>query len=288
MKILIIGAGYVGKPWLERRSGKGDEVVAVVRTENSQLGMPDSLRDRCHVGDVTRAEFWESLPSDFDLILYSVSTQGRGVEGYVAIHRTGLAHALAFARKTQARFFYTSSTSVYSQNDDSTVQEEDVSPQSDSARILLKAEERVIEFGGTVLRLSGIYGPGRTYHLKRLEGDDPRLPGDGQRFMNMIHLEDILGALDFLVQNEGLDGEVYNVTDSEPTRLLDLYEWLCPQLGKAVPPLGGEEFMKRGLTSKRISNAKLRSKGWELQYPSFREGYTELLAGGSLPTSPQR
>jgi len=276
MKILIAGAGYVGGAWLKRRVEAGDEVLGIVRSKSSELKVPSSQS-----GEVGDRELWGHLGRDFDVVLYCASTRGGGIEDYRHIHETGLRNALEHATRCSARFFYTSSTSVFSQNHGGWVEESDADPSSEKAGVLLLAEQDVQEAGGTVLRLSGIYGPERMYHLRRLQGDAPRLPGDGTRYMNMIHREDILGALDFLLEQADISGEVFNVTDDEPVTLLDFYSWLCPKLGQPVPPRGGEEVgMARGLTSKRVSNKKLRALGWELKYPTYREGYAALLAQG--------
>jgi nucleoside-diphosphate-sugar epimerase len=270
MKILVVGAGYVGAPWMEARKAQGDSVLGMTRT-------PRESGDFI-AGDVAEADLWKKLDTDFEVILYCASTRGGGIGDYRHIHETGLRHALGFAQASKGRFFYTSSTSVFSQNDGDWVSEEDAKPVSEKAKVLFAAEKEVLRHGGTVLRLSGIYGPDRMYHLRRLEGDNPRLPGDGSRTMNMIHREDILGALDFLVEDPELDGQLFNVTDDEPVSLLDFYCWLCPKLGKPVPPTGGEETgFSRGLTNKKISNQKLRSLGWELKFPTFRDGYSKLI-----------
>lgn len=280
MKILVVGAGYVGEAWGKRRLGDGDLVTAMVRSAASRKRLEDSGCPWTAFlsGDAADAGFWDSLTPAYDVVLYCPSTRGGGMEDYRHIHETGLKHALDHAQTSQARFFYTSSTSVFGQNDGEWVREEDASPLTEKARVLDEAEQRVLSVGGTVLRLSGIYGPERMYHLRRLEGEVPSLPGDGSRIMNMIHRDDIGGALDFLIAHPEQDGGLFNVTDDEPVSLLDFYRWLCPKLGRPVPPVGGEETgFSRGLTSKRISNRKLRSLGWELQFPTFREGYAELL-----------
>jgi len=72
---------------------------------------------------------------------------------------------------------------------------------------------------------------------------------------------------------------VYNVTDDTPVTQKELYGWIADFLQRPLPPEGtASEYRKRGITSKRISNAKLRLLGWTPRYPSYREALPELVA----------
>jgi nucleoside-diphosphate-sugar epimerase len=105
---------------------------------------------------------------------------------------------------------------------------------------------------------------------------DAVIEGDGSRWLNQIYRDDLVAALALLMEC-GEPGQIYNVVDDEPVTLVDFYSWCAEYLGRPLPPYGpvkGER--KRGLTSKRVANAKLRGLGWRPIYPSFREGVAAL------------
>jgi nucleoside-diphosphate-sugar epimerase len=103
------------------------------------------------------------------------------------------------------------------------------------------------------------------------------IPGKGDRLLNMIHRDDVLGAI-LAALKAGRPGEVYNAVDDEPVTQLAFFRWLSETLGRDLPPFGpaeAEVSRKRGLTSKKVSNRKLRMElGYRFRYPTFRQGYT--------------
>jgi nucleoside-diphosphate-sugar epimerase len=103
----------------------------------------------------------------------------------------------------------------------------------------------------------------------------------GERWINMIHLDDLASAIGLALRS-GRAGEVYNVADDEPATEMAFYAWLAETLGGELPPRASAEAMagrKRGLTQKRVSNAKLKTElGWVPGYPTFREGYAAEIA----------
>ncbi len=84
----------------------------------------------------------------------------------------------------------------------------------------------------------------------------------------------------FFFRHGGAPG-IWNACDNEPVRQVELYRWLCAPSGLPMPPSGPAAAKKRGSTDKRVSNAKLRSAGWKPRYPSFREGYAEMVSADS-------
>jgi nucleoside-diphosphate-sugar epimerase len=102
-----------------------------------------------------------------------------------------------------------------------------------------------------------------------------RLEGKGERILNMIHREDVVGAI-VAALRQARPGEIYNAVDDEPVSQLAFFEWLAGRLGRPLPPSGPEdtEARKRGVTSKRVSNRKLKAElGYRFKYPTFRDGY---------------
>jgi nucleoside-diphosphate-sugar epimerase len=132
-----------------------------------------------------------------------------------------------------------------------------------------------------VLRVAGIYGPGRSWYLQQLLAGEARIEGEGGRHLNMIHRDDVVGAV-LAALEQGRPGEVYNAVDDEPVAQKDFIAWLADRLGQPLPPSVPESMetnRKRGVTHKRISNQKLkRELGYSFTYPTFREGYAQIIA----------
>ena len=125
-----------------------------------------------------------------------------------------------------------------------------------------------------ILRVAGIYGPERGFLYRQFLKDEAVLTEGGARWINMIHRDDVVGAV--LAAMEITPG-IYNATDDEPVTQLVFFEWLAERLGKPMPPDGESVSRKRVATSKRVRNAKLKAAGWRLRFPTFREGYEFLI-----------
>ncbi len=274
---LIVGCGYVGRALADVLVQQNWRVGGVIKSDASCAELTgEGLK--LFQGDVAQKIFWENLPSNWDHVIYCPSTGGGGLAAYQQIHDVGLRHCLKWIRP-KARLFYTSSTSVYSQNDGEWVDEtSDLKLGFASAQVLVKAEQRVTSAGYTVLRLGGIYGPDRGVLLKRLQTGKAIMPEQDPKWLNLIYLADILAAIQHGLNGKLHSGEVYNVIDNEPAAYQDIYQWLCDQLDLPLPQVGTPEYFgKRGITNKRVSNKKLRATGWHPQYPSFRDGYEQML-----------
>jgi nucleoside-diphosphate-sugar epimerase len=172
-------------------------------------------------------------------------------------------------------------------------------PASDTGQTLLGTEKLLLDafqnqkFPAVILRVAGIYGPGRTHLLNKFIHNQVRLSGHGDRFLNMIHRDDLVGLVIAALKN-GRAGEVYNAVDDEPVTELHFYRWLAETLGKWLPPSGNEADVtgKRSGTNKRVLNRKIKMElGFQYQYPTFRQGYTAELTrlerAGALEIQPE-
>jgi nucleoside-diphosphate-sugar epimerase len=284
-EILLVGCGYVGvrvaQLLHERRIG----LQAWVRTEESRARLSD-LDIPALAGDIGSRKEWEKLTKTPDLLLYGPSSSRGGAVEYRNVFLTGLSHARQRFPGTPLLFL--SSTSVYGQMTGEIVNEESrADPDSETSRILREAEEAVLTADGVVLRIAGIYGPGRTRLLDRFLSGEATI-STMDRWINQIHRDDVVAAiLHFLALHRRR--EIVNLVDDEPVRESRFYGWLARTLGKSPPPQGGESRVassKRRVTHKRISNAKARALGWKPLYPSFREGLLPLLRGSMPPAVP--
>jgi nucleoside-diphosphate-sugar epimerase len=144
-----------------------------------------------------------------------------------------------------------------------------------------------------ILRVAGIYGPERGHWFRQFLRDEARIEGDGSRFLNMIHRDDVVGCIIAALKN-GRAGEIYNAVDDEPVCQIDFFQWLAAALGKPLPPSVSEDagiVRKRGATNKRVSNRKLKTElGYQFKHPNFRSGYgaeiSRLKRAGELPAGP--
>jgi nucleoside-diphosphate-sugar epimerase len=283
MRTLIVGCGYVGTALGTELARLGHQVFGLRRTVDSNSD-PKATGIVPLVGDVTEREYLARLLADYDWVINCVSSSGGDAEDYRAVYLQGTRNLLEWLSTVPPKkFVYTSSTSVYGQTDGSLVSEiSPTEPTAETARILLETEKVLLgaaaaNFPALVLRVAGIYGPGRGYWFKQFLRGKAKIEGEGQRFLNMVHRDDLVGAI-IAALEKGRPGVIYNVVDDEPVTQLDLFRWLASTSGKEMPPFG--EFEERGerkraSTNKRISNRKLKTElGYQLKYPTFREGYT--------------
>lgn len=289
MRVLVAGAGYIGLPLATALVRQGHEVFGFRRTEIAEPASPDL---KLVIGDITRPDDLERLPTPFDWVVNCIGARGGTDADYRSAYVTGNRNLLDWLARHSppAKYVYTSSTGVYGQTDGSLVDETSpTEPEVPTGRILLEAEALVLcaarerRVPALVLRLAGIYGPGRGYWLKQFLSGEARITGHGERILNMVHCDDVVGAV-IAALKHGQGGEVYNVVDDEPVAQLALFEWLAAELKRPLPPsMPGEPALerRRGATSKRVSNAKLkRELGYGFIYPTFREGFRELLRAG--------
>ncbi len=300
MRVLIIGTGYVGLPLGAELARRG-HAVSGLRRDASGAPALQAAGIQPMIADITRPDQLAKLPNDFDWVVNCVASGGGGAEDYRWVYLQGMRNVvdwLATGRRNaggpRLRLVYTSSTSVYGQNDGSVVDEKNrAEPASETGRVLVETERALIEgasqrnFSAIILRAAGIYGPERGYWFKQFVNGDARLDGDGARFLNMIHRDDVIGCIIAALEH-GADGEIYNAVDDAPVSQFDFFSWLAASLGKPMPPSVAENIeatRKRGVTDKRISNRKLKAQlGYLFKYPTFREGYAaaiqELLRAG--------
>ena len=270
--LLIAGLGYVGSVIADQHLATGGAALGLARSAKPDAPCPVhpcDLSDAAQVSTIGAAI--EPAPSA--IVHCAASGRGGGEDNYRAVYLEGARNLIAaFPGVT---ILFTSSTGVYPQDDGEVVTElSPAEPTRETARILRQTEDLVLENGGTVLRLAGIYGPHRSIHLKRILDETATIETDEPgRWLNQIHRDDAASAALHLLNldREQIAGEIFNGSDSTPLRQPDAYRQLAALLDLPKPPLGeaATGSAKRGLTSKFVSNEKLRSTGWQPLYPSF-------------------
>jgi nucleoside-diphosphate-sugar epimerase len=299
MKCLIIGCGYVGVPLGAELVRLGHEVFGLRRNASAEAELK-AAGIQPLFADITKPETLDALPRGFDWVVHCVAAGG-DAENYRQIYLEGTANLVKWlAASPPKKFVYTGSTSVYGQNDGSQVKESSpAEPSAETAKVLVQTEKVLREafecekFPAVILRVAGIYGPERGHWFKQFLKNEARIEGDGSRFLNMIHRDDLVGCLVAALKS-GRPGEIYNVVDDEPVSQRTFFEWLGATLGKYPPPsvpLNPEEDRKRGVTNKRVSNRRLKMElGYQFKHPNFRKGYSaEILRldrAGELHVAP--
>lgn len=284
MRVLIIGCGYVGLPLGKALVAKEHEVYGVRRSTEGQAEL-EAAGIKPLIADVTQPETLAALPGPFDWVVNCVSSSKGGAEVYRQVYLEGTKNLLQWlAANPPKKYIHTSSTSVYGQTDGMPVKESaPTQPVNETSQVLVETEKlllqafRASQFPAVILRVAGIYGPGRGHLFQQYLKDEARIQGKGDRIINMIHLDDAVGVIMAALKG-GKPGEIYNVVDDEPVMQIHFFRWLSEALGKEMPPYATEEenaARKRGLTNKKVANRKLKMElGYQFVHPNFRQGYT--------------
>ena len=221
------------------------------------------------------------LPGRLDIVIYCLTPSQYDEVGYENAFVNGLNNLTrALEGQSLTRLFFISSSSVYSQDDDSWVDETSpTEPARFSGEIILNGEEAAHSsaYPATVVRFSGIYGPSRRRFLRAvMDGEmDPASPAP---YSNRIHEADAAAAVCHLTRL-ALKGKqlepCYLASDCEPARLDEVVAWVRDQLPCKAP---GPEARKGGRAgSKRCSNQRLLDSGFRFHYPDYRAGYGEMI-----------
>jgi nucleoside-diphosphate-sugar epimerase len=281
---LIAGCGYVGRALAELLADDGRVVWGLSRNPE---GLPAGTRPVR--ADVLDPESLRAVPSHPDAIVYAVAPSERDPEAYRRAYVEGLRNVLEGAGTEEEPYgghlLLVASTGVYGTEDGRWV-DEDTPPEpiDGTGRVLLEAEATAGRLGGTasVLRLGGIYGPGRDRTVRRVADGDAACPEPG-RYGNRIHRDDAAAALRHLLLLWNPE-PLYLGVDHDPAELREVVRWVAARVGVEDPcarpshPDAARPRSRRG-TNKRCSNRRLLGTGFRFRYPTFREGYATLIDG---------
>ncbi|MCP3059920.1 GNAT family N-acetyltransferase [Myxococcus sp. K38C18041901] len=256
--LVLLGSGYTLTRLAVGQAQAGREVLATTRDP--------ARREELQRAGVRVASLEDAL------------LQTKGAHGVVSIPpEAGLDVALAQALAAQppARLMYLSSTGVYGGARGVVDEDTPVDVTWPASLPRLEAESRYLPLGAMVLRIAGIYGPGRGAHSRLLSGN-LRLPDKGGR-ISRIHVDD-LGAAILAVLERGTPGALYCAADDRAAPLEETVTWLSHRLGMRPPPRVPLETLHESLRGDRaISNERLKELGWTPRYPDFVQGFTAVL-----------
>lgn len=297
-RLILLGCGYLGRAVAESAVSRGWAVEALTRNPRTAAKLREELGIQVLESELASDAWHAAMDPQGAWIIDCVSSGGGGVSGYETSYRGGAESIVRWlrARGTAVGLIYTGSTSVYPQSGGESVNED--SPTGGTTplnAVLLETEEifrQAVAEGllprVAIVRLAGIYGPGRHYLIDRLRAGENEFAGRGDCFLNLIHRDDAANALAGLVGRwDGAGIEVFNCSDGQPALKEEVAQWTAVKLGAPAPvfhPGRASERLKRRLPAggavphRRIEADKLRrATGWSPQYRDFREGYTGLL-----------
>jgi nucleoside-diphosphate-sugar epimerase len=270
---VIAGVGFLGMRLARLLLDQGFLVIGLSQS-GASAGLSHVTKNlKMARADISLPSGLSSLPTEAirpRILIHCASSKGGGPEGYERVYLQGAKNLLS--KCDPERFIFTGSTSVYAQKSGDWVDEESpTEPQTETGKILLEAERVVTASGGIVARCAGIYGPGRSVYLRKLSEGTAAIDSKGERFVNQIHVEDAAAALLHLAGLE-VFSSIYNIADSTPMKLMDVYKVAAEALKLPLPPFTDDPVTrKRGDTNKQISNVRIRASGWEPKFGSYAD-----------------
>ena len=288
MRKIIIGCGYLGGRVAQKWVDAGHDVFALTRSDQKAR----RLRDRGIrpiIGDVTVPGTLGSLP-EADTLLYSVGFDRHGGLSRSTVQIGGIENVLNAISAKVSHFIYISSTSVYGQTQGEWVDENSAcTPKRQNGKVARKVEQSLFrqraahastnELRTNVLRLSGIYGPGRLdARIEALTTGEP-VNVNPDAWLNLIHADDAVLAI-LECHQKGGPKSIYVISDDRPIRRGEFYETLAAEVGAPAPEFcspGPNDSRFVGL-NKRCRNRAMREElGVELTYPDFASGLSSAL-----------
>jgi nucleoside-diphosphate-sugar epimerase len=275
MRVLISGCGDLGTEAGLLLAAQGHEVYGLRRDPTV---LPPQIRPV--PGDLTTDEGLEQVPDGVELLVHTPTAGGRDPERYAAVYRDGLERLLERLSTRGAplrRALFVSSTTVYGDAGGGWVDEDTpTDPASATGEQIVAAEQVLLsaDVEPVVLRLAGIYGPGRTRQIDKVRSGEAVLPTE-PRHANRIHRDDAARAVAHLLTRPEVD-PIYLGVDHAPVDLGEVLTFLALELGVPQPP-AGDAPSRAG--DKRCRNDRLVGSGFTFTYPTYREGYRAVLAG---------
>lgn len=286
--LLCFGLGYTAEHFIAAFGDGFDRILGTVRGAERAAALNERHAGRVKAfvfdGHVAAADVSRAI-GEADVALVSIPQTETGDPVLAAF-----GDALARAQRLRT-IVYLSTIGVYGDCAGAWV-DESISPRPDLARgrHRLAAESRWQNLGRrsgaavAVLRLAGIYGPGRNALEQIARGAARRIVKPGQVF-NRIHVDDIARAIDAAFARKA--GGIFNVADDEPSAPADPIVYAAKLLGREPPPEIAFEAAAPSMSPlalsfwqecRRVKNDELkRELGVTLKYPTFREGLRALL-----------
>jgi len=270
--VTIIGCGDIGLRLAKQLDSQSYTVIGLRRSEQ------DSDRIEYRQADCSsKAQLQQTLPEYSDVIVITMTPSQRTDAGYQQAYVQVVDNLLQAIQQPPRLIVFVSSTSVYSQSEGEWVDEDSpAAPSSFSGQRLLEAEQLLSDspYNSCVVRFSGIYGPKRQRLIEQVKRGESS-PINPPLYSNRIHVDDCAAVLAHVIQHNNPQ-TLYLASDSSPTPLQEVKQWIAEQLGLS-------DHHWRGVSdsslraSKRISNQRLLNSGFTFTYPDFQQGYQTVI-----------
>jgi nucleoside-diphosphate-sugar epimerase len=304
MRVFVAGGtGVVGRRLVPQLVARGHQVTATT-TNAVKLGLLQQLGasgvvmdglDAVSVGEAVAAAQPDAIVNEMTGLseAHAGKPNLRKPDRFFActnqLRSEGTDHLLAAAKATGAPHFVAQSVGIFNgiRQGGWVKSEEDPLEVMEAAKAVSHLEEVVVAAGGAVLRYGSLYGPGATDdQVKLVRRRMFPLVGGGTGYFSWVHLDDAASATVLAVEQRATG--VFNVVDDEPAPVREWLPYLAECAG-AKPPrrlpawlarlLAGEMVVGMMTEGRAFSNAKAkRELGWQLRYPSWRQGFKEELA----------
>ncbi|MHB1239908.1 MAG: SDR family oxidoreductase [Gammaproteobacteria bacterium] len=279
--VLIVGCGDIGRRVAALCRREGTEVHGLVRRPDQGAAL-SAVDIQPIIADLDRPGSAYPLPVEGARVFYCAPPP---TEGDTDPRMRGFLDGLMEQRAE--RIVYISTSGVYGDCGGAWITEgQPVAPRTPRARRRLDAEQALQRWGAAhgvpvvILRVPGIYGPGRL-PAQRIRRGLPVLDPSESPFTNRIHADDLARACALAAQR-GVPGEVYHASDGKPTTMTDYFFRVADLLGLPRPPVVSRAEAQRVLSaellsylneSRRLDNRKLRTGlGLDLVYPDLESG----------------
>jgi nucleoside-diphosphate-sugar epimerase len=307
MRVFVAGgAGVIGRRLVPQLVAGGHQVTATT-TSAGKLGLLEQLGadgivmdglDASSVCEAVAAARPDAIVHEMTAlsVVHNGKPNFRHPERLTAttnrLRTEGTDHLLAAAAATGVSHVVAQSVAALTQTrnggpvtEKDPLPSQEVGPMGGATEALRHVEEVVVKAGGAALRYGGFYGPGATEDLVELVRKR-RFPlvGAGTGYFNWVHLDDAASATVLALERRA--NGVFNIVDDEPVQVREWLPYLAERAGarrpmrvpKWVAQLLAGEMVKIMTEGRAFSNAKAkRELGWELRYPSWRQGFKEEL-----------
>lgn len=269
MNIAILGSGYVGKALAQLWSSMNYFVTCTTRSPKNIADLR-GIAQKVLVLETAEEKDLQVLLENNQVIVVTLAPDT--IEDYKNTYlRTAQSiRHLAVQRSSPKTLLYTSSSAVYGDHQGKWVDEESaLLADSEQGRILIETEKAYLSLKNlgwkvAVFRLAEIYGPQKDLASQVRFLQKRVLPGKGDHFTNMIHLEDIIGAIHYVFRHE-MEG-IFNLADDDHPWKKDFYNNICDQLG--IPRILWDPQLGRlNRGNKRVSNHKIKAAGYQFIHP---------------------
>lgn len=271
MKIAIIGCGYIGYELAKELYKKGHFVTCTTTNPESIKPLSQTTqKSLIMVGNDERE--MSVILNNNDIIILTVSTNNDKDFENTYLQTAKTIKKCALDLDKPKTIIYTSKSSVYGNHQGMWVDEEaNLNAKDEEAKILIDTENIIFSLKDLgwkvcILRLAQVYGPERTVFDLFKSIYKNIIPGHGEYYTNMVHQQDVVGIINYIIEH-ALEGGVFNVVDDDHMTREEFANLICSKLNWTKPKFNPKlaDFPDN---NKRISNYRIKEIGYNFRYPN--------------------